>query len=95
MQDQSRTGQGGTAGSAGDVSEVHVFESPGSTEFGFTCDPSGSNLPAPKGSPWKHWRTVQRGAGAEPEVGVDPGEIRDGIRRHGYFLSIITDMPTI
>jgi hypothetical protein len=84
-----------SAAQGGGLSQVHVFESPGSTEYGFTPDQSGKNLPEPKGGPWKHWRTVDVGGSAEPQVGVDPEEIRQGIRDKGYFLSTITDMPTI
>lgn len=77
------------------IGKVHVFESPGSVEFGFTLDESGSNLPPPKGGPWKHWRTVDIGPTAEREVGVDPGAIAEGLDERGYFISEITDLPTI
>jgi hypothetical protein len=80
---------------AGAVSIVHVFESPGSVEYGFTCDRSGANLPPPKGGAWKHWRTVDIGERAEREVGVDPDAIAEGIRAQGYFVSEIDDLPTI
>ncbi len=79
----------------GKVTKVHVFESPGSTEYGFTCDQTGANLPAPDGEPWKHWRTVDMGPGAEMQVGVDPDEIEQGIREKGYLVSTINDLPTI
>ncbi len=74
---------------------VHVFESPGSVEFGFTRDASGANLPAPKGGPWKHWRTVDVGPDADREVGVDPAAIAEGLDQQGYFISEIMDLPTI
>ena len=79
----------------GAVTKVHVFESPGSTEFGFTRDATGANLPAPDGEPWRHWRTVDVGPGAEMQVGVDPDEIEQGIREKGYLVSTINDLPTI
>jgi hypothetical protein len=89
------TGSSGQVDAREKLPQVHVFESPGSTEFGFTCDSSGRNLPAPKGGPWKHWRTVDIGPAAEREVGVDPELIASNIRSQGFYVSTITDMPTI
>jgi hypothetical protein len=97
MQNQGMNGGAPGTGDEGPgaVTKVHVFESPGSTEYGFTCDASGANLPEPDGEAWKHWRTVDMGPGAEMQVGVDPDEIEQAIRDSGFLVTTIDDMPTI
>ena len=58
---------------------VHVFK--GALEdYGFTADPSGSNLPAEKG-PWHKVRDTEMNRGDGPRFGVSTDVMLDAVER--------------
>jgi hypothetical protein len=65
--------------------QVHIFRGPGRI-FGFTGDPSGSNLPA-KLSPWAAFKTIDLRRGGAPNPSVDTDECLSDIEKHGFHIT--------
>jgi len=74
---------------------IHVFKGAGSN-YGFTTDPTGSNLPADKG-PWTRVRDIEMNRGDGERIGVNSDDVLDAVERdRAYVASVsiqITDKP--
>jgi hypothetical protein len=65
---------------------VHILKGNGRGLYGFTPDPSGTNLPAGKG-PWQAFKSIEIfEEHPVPRIGVYEADVLAGIKRDGYYL---------
>ena len=63
--------------------KIRVFKS--HSEYGFTKDKTGDNLPADKG-PWVHFKVIESEPEERGRIAVDSVEMHQHIAKDTYYL---------
>ena len=65
---------------------LHVFQCGGGSPYGFTADPTGSNLPGSECQDWEYVKTLDGEPFDLPRVAVDVKKVHTDITERGYSI---------